>query len=136
VTMQECLITAGNQPAFSRDLNALLPGYFSSLLNLASQHSLLPAILKAMHVLIPEHSNAFRPSSTSANSLLSSIFDGNYSSEVKKLAARVYVDLHHSASKGANSEYWRSSILGVVGETHLTLNTLFHCIKEGRHSLE
>jgi rRNA processing/ribosome biogenesis len=108
-----------------------LPGYFSTLLNLASQPALLPAILKALHVLIPEYPNAFRPSLTSANTLLLKLFAGNYSPKVVKLAARVYVDLHHSATKGTSSEHWRASVLGIIGEAHRVLNHIFESLEEG-----
>jgi rRNA processing/ribosome biogenesis len=124
-------LSVGNHAAFSRDLNALLPAYFSSLLNLASQPTLLPATLKALHGLITDHPNAFRPSVTSANILLMKIFAGTYSPEVIDLAARIYVDIHHSASKGTNSEHWRSAILGIIGEAHIVLNHVFDSLEEG-----
>jgi hypothetical protein len=131
VALQECFSIVGKHASFSRDLNGLLPGYFSTLLNLASQPALLPASLKALHRLIPEYPNAFRPSLTSANRLLLKVFAGNYSPEAMKLAARVYVDLHHSASKGTSSEHWRANVLGIIGEAHMVLHHIFESLEEG-----
>jgi hypothetical protein len=108
-----------------------LPGFFSTVLNLASQPAILPASLNALHGLIPEYPNAFRPFLTSVNTLLLKVFAGNYSPEVLKLAARVNVDLHHSASKGTNSEHWRAILHGIIGEAHMALNHIFEPLEEG-----
>ena len=117
--------------ALSRDLNSLLPGFFSTLLNLTCQNALLPAILTALHTLIPEHSSAFRPSFGTTGTLMLSFIDGPYSPEIKRLAAKVYVDLHHSAQKGANTDHWRSCLLGVVAEVHIVLDRMFEVVEEG-----
>jgi hypothetical protein len=109
----------------------LLPGYFSTLLSLANQPALLAASLKALHRLIPEYPHAFRPCLTSANTLLLKVFAGNYPPKVVKLAAQAYVDLHHSAAKGTNSEHWRASGLGIIGEAHIVLNHIFEPLEEG-----
>ena len=115
----------------SRELNSLLPGFFSTLLNLTSQNALLPAILTALHTLIPDHASAFRPSLGVAGPLMLSLIDGPYSSAMKRLAAKVYVDLHHSTQKGASSDYWRSCLLGIVSEIHTVLDRMFEVVEEG-----
>jgi hypothetical protein len=117
--------------ALSRDLNSLLPGFFSTLLNLTTQNSLLHPILTALHVLIPDHGSAFRPSLGVATPLMLSLIDGPYSPEIKRLAAKVYVDVHHSTQKGAGSEYWRSSLLGIVAQVHIVLDGIFEVVEEG-----
>jgi hypothetical protein len=119
------------QPAFSRDLNSLLPGFFSTLLKLASQNALLPATLKALHSLIPDHANAFRPSLGIAEPLILSLIDGPHPADVKRMATKVYVDLHHSAQKGASSDHWRTSLLGITSEIHTVLDRMFDVIEEG-----
>ena len=117
--------------ALSRDLNSLLPGFFSTLLSLTSQNALLPAVLTALHNLIPDHASAFRPSLGVTGPLLLSLIDGPYSPEIKSLAAKVYVDLHHSAQKGVSSDYWRSCLLGIVAEIHTMLDRMFEVVEEG-----
>jgi len=118
-------------PALSRDLNSLLQGFFSALLNLTSQNSLLPTILTALHILIPDHPSAFRPSLGQITPLILSIIDGPYSPEIKRLAAKVYVDLHHSVQKGANGDHWRGCLLGVIAEVHMVLDRVFEVVEEG-----
>ena len=115
----------------SRELNGLLPGFFTSLVKLSSQTTLLPAILASLHSLISEHPNAFRPTFSSANACIQSIFGGNGPLDVKELSGKVYANLHHSAPKGTNSEYWRTSLLEVISEAHLTLDSMFEVIEEG-----
>jgi len=118
-------------PAFSRELNGLLPPFFTSLLNLSAQKSLLAATLKALHTLIPDHATTFRPNLTKTSQLTLSIIQGEYPPEIKRQAAMVYVDLHHSAPKGTNSEYWRSCLLGIVAEIHIVLDRLLEVVEEG-----
>ena len=60
-----------------------------------------------------------------------SLIDGPYSPEIKRLAAKVYVDLHHSTQKGAGSAYWRSCLLGIVAEIHMVLDRIFEIVEEG-----
>jgi hypothetical protein len=120
-----------SQPALSRELNSLLPGFFSALMNLSSQPALLPAILTALHTLIPEHANSFRQNLSTAGQLILSLLDGPYSPDVKLLAARVFVDLHHSAPKGTCSDQWRSNLIGVISEVHAVLNRMFEVVEEG-----
>lgn len=59
------------------------------------------------------------------------IIDGPYSPEIKQLAAKVYVDLHHSTPKGANGDHWRSNLLGVLAEMHIVLDRMFEVVEEG-----
>jgi hypothetical protein len=61
-----------------------------------------------------------------------SLIDGPYSPEIKRLAAKVYVDLHHCAQKGANSEHWRSCLLGVISEIHMILDRIFEVVEESK----
>jgi rRNA processing/ribosome biogenesis len=118
-------------PTFSRDLNSLLPTFFQTLLNLSTQSALLSAVLTALHTLIPEHATTFRPSITRTQALTLSLIDGAYPKEVKTLAAKVYVDLHHSAQKGGNSDHWRASFLGAIAEIHTVLDRMFEGVEEG-----
>jgi hypothetical protein len=60
------------------------------------------------------------------------LIDGPYSQEIKRLAAKVYVDLHHCAQKGANSEHWRSCLLEVIAEIHMALDRMFEVVEEGK----
>jgi hypothetical protein len=118
-------------PAFSRDLNSLLPTFFQTLLNLSSQTALLSTVLTALHTLIPEYPTTFRPTMTKTQTLTLSVIDGAYPVEIKTLAAKVYVDLHHSAQKGGNNDHWRATFLGAVSEIHTVLNRMFQIVEEG-----
>ena len=118
-------------PALSRELNTMLPVFFTALLNLTSQTILLESALKALHILIPQHATTFRPNLGKANQLTLSILDGDYPPELQKLAAKVYVDLHYSAPKGTNSDYWRTCLLGTISEAHIILDRLFVVVEEG-----
>jgi hypothetical protein len=118
-------------PALSRELNALLPGFFAGLLNLSSQKSLLESVLQALHILIPEHATTFRPNLGKTSQLNLSLIEGDNSPEVQRLAAKVYVDLHFSAQKGTNSDHWRSCFLGTISEIHIVLDRLFEVVEEG-----
>ena len=60
-----------------------------------------------------------------------SLIDGPYPSEVKRLAGKVYVDLHHSAQKGGNGDHWRSCLVGIIAEFHMVLDRMFEFIEEG-----
>ena len=91
----------------------------------------MPAILTALHTLIPDHPSAFRPSLGQTSPLILSIIDGPYSPEIKRLAAKVYVDLHHSAQKGANGDHWRGCLLGVIAEVHMVLDRMLEVVEEG-----
>ena len=117
--------------AMSRELNTLLPGFFAILLNLMNKNTLLSEVLTALHILVPGHANAFRQSLGVTELLMLSLIDGPHSLEVKRLATKVYVDLHHSAQKGTNSDYWRSSLLGIIAETHAVLDRMFEGVEEG-----
>ena len=122
-------------PAFSRDLNSLLPTFFQSVLNLAREKGLLSAVLRALHILIPGHATTFRPTLTRTQTLTLSIIEGAYSKEIKALAAKVYVDLHHSAQKGGTSEHWRVCVLGVIAEVHGILDHMFEVLEEGESGI-
>jgi pre-rRNA-processing protein RIX1 len=119
------------QASLSRDLGALLPNFFTALLNLFNQPPLLLPILTALHKLIPEHPTIFRPNVARTSTLILSLLDGSYPRDVQLFAALVYVDLHHSAQKGTNAEHWRAGFLGAIGEVHLTLDCMFNIIEEG-----
>lgn len=121
-------------PALSRELNTMLPVFFTALLNLTSQKNLLEPALTALHILIPEHATIFRPNLGKVNQLTLSILDGDYSPETQKLAAKVYVDLHHSAQKGTSSDHWRTCLLGTISEVHIILDRLFEIVEEGTPS--
>jgi hypothetical protein len=88
-------------------------------------------VLTALHNLIPEHATTFRPSLTRTQTLTLSLIDGAYPKEIKTFAAKVYVDLHHSAQKGGNSDHWRASFLGAIAEIHTVLDRLFEGVEEG-----
>ena len=118
--------------SLSRDLSALLPTFFTALLNFSNQSPLLPGLLTALHILIPEHATIFRPNLTRTAALTLSLIDGSSSRRIRQLAARVYVDLHHSAPKGTSAEHWRAGLLGAVAEIHLVLDHIFEGIEEGR----
>jgi len=117
--------------ALSRELNALLPGFFSALMTLSSQQALLPAILTALHSLIPDHATSFRTSLSSAGPLVLSLLDGPYSKETKQWAAKVFVDLHQCAPKDTSSEQWRSNLVNVISEIHVILDRIFDVVEEG-----
>jgi hypothetical protein len=119
-------------PALSRDLNGVLPTFFTALLNFTSQSALLPAALTALHVLIPEHSSTFRPNLGRAGPLMLSLIEGPYSSDVQLLARNVYIDLHHSTQKGMNSDHWRSNLIGVISEIQFVLDRMFEIVEEGK----
>ena len=119
------------QPALSRELNSLLPGFFSSLLNLSSQHVLLPAILTALCTLVPEHANSFRQSLSTVGPLVVSLLDGPYTPDIKVRAAKVFVDLHHCAAKGTSSDQWRSNFVSVISEIHTVLDRILEPVEEG-----
>lgn len=133
VTLTKSLGLIKTHPALSRDLNSLLPGFFTALLNLTNQRLLLPAILMALHTLIPDHGNAFRPNLGQTGPLMLSLIDGPYSPEIKQCAAKVYIDLHHCAPKGAHNEHWRSCLLGVIAEIHMILDRMFEVVEESKH---
>jgi rRNA processing/ribosome biogenesis len=118
-------------PALSRELNTMLPVFFTALLNSTCQKSLLEPALKALHALIPEHATTFRPNLGKVNQLTLSILEGEYTQDNQKLAAKVYVDLHHSAQKGTGREHWRSCLLGTISEIHSILDRLFEVVEEG-----
>ena len=111
----------------------MLPGFFSTLMNLSSGQALLPAILTALHTLIPDHANIFRASLGSAGPLAVSLLDGPYAPAIKQLAAKAFVDLHHCAPKGTSSEQWRSNLVGVISEVHVVLDRIFEVVEEGCH---
>ena len=123
-----------SQPAMSRDLNSLLPTFFQTLLNLAGQSSLLPVVLTALHILIPEYSTTFRPSMAKTQNLVISVIEGAYPRYIQELAAKVYVDLHHSAVKGESSNHWRACFLRTITELHMVLDRLFSVVEEGTGS--
>lgn len=122
-------------PQLSRELNNLLPNFVTTLLNLASNQSLLPAILQALHDLIPEHAKAFRQNFGRIQQLSLSLIDGSFPIDIKRLAAKVYVDLHHCAPKGTGRDHWRSSLLATISEIHSVLDILFEVVEEGRPQL-
>ena len=124
-----------SRPALSRDLNSLLPGFFSALLKLSSQPSMMSFTLKALHVLIPENPSAFRTSVPMANLRVLSIIEGSYSLGTKKLAAKIFVDLAHPAPKGLMGEHWRASLLGIIAEVSSALDRLFEGFEEGAFRL-
>lgn len=130
-TLTESFRLIQSNASLARDLSALLPTFFSALLNLTSQHALLPPILSSLHILIPEHPTVFRPNLTRSSALMLSILEGPYPKNIKKLAARVYVDLHYSAQKGGNAEHWRAGILGTIAEVHFVLDQIFSVVEEG-----
>jgi rRNA processing/ribosome biogenesis len=119
----------------SRELNALLPTFFTSLLNFTSQTALLPASLTALHTLIPEHASTFRPNHGRSGPLMLSLIEGSYSSDVQLLAGKVYVDLHHSTQKGMNSDHWRSCLVGIISEVHFILDRMFEVVEEDRSKI-
>jgi len=43
----------------------------------------------------------------------------------------VYVDLHHCAPKGGNSDHWRSNLLGIIAEVHVVLDRILEVVEEG-----
>jgi hypothetical protein len=91
----------------------------------------LEPALKALHALIPEHATTFRPNLGKVNQLTLSIIEGDYTPDNQKLAAKVYVDLHHSAQKGTGREHWRSCLVGTISEIHSILDRLFEIVEEG-----
>lgn len=119
-------------PALSRDLNALLPTFFTALLNFTSQTALLPASLTALHILIPEHASTFRPNLGRAGPIMLSMIEGSHSPDVQLLAGKVYVDLHRSTQKGMNSDHWRSCLVGIISEIHFILDRMFEVVEEDR----
>jgi hypothetical protein len=133
-TLTTAFELVSTHPALSRDLNGLLPTFFTALLNFTSQSGLVSAALMALHVLIPEHSSAFRPNLGRAGPLMLSLIEGPYSSDVQRLAGKVYVDLHHATQKGMNSEHWRSCFVGVISEIHAVLDRMFEIVEEGESS--
>jgi pre-rRNA-processing protein RIX1 len=102
-------------------------------MNLSTQQALLPAILTALHTLIPCYANSFRTSLSTAGPLMLSLLDGPYPMETKQLAAKVFVDLHHCAPKGTSSEQWRSNLVNVISEIHSVLDRTFEIVEEGFH---
>ena len=118
-------------PPFSRDLNTLLPSFFTALLNLTTQTALLPEIFTALHTLIPEFATTFRPNLGRVESLVLSVLDGHYPPDIQRLAAKVYVDLHHSAQKGRGGDHWRTNLLGAISEIHFILDRVFAIVEEG-----
>jgi rRNA processing/ribosome biogenesis len=135
-TLVEVFKLIGSHPSLSRDLNGLLPQFFSALLNLSTQRGLLSEIFLALHILIPDNATIFRPSMARTSALVMGVIDGMETTEVKRLAGRVFVDLHHSAQKGGIAEQWRNSFLGVIAEVHHVLDLVFEIIEEGTLSLE
>ena len=130
-TLRGCFGLISTQAALSRDLNSLLPSFFASLLNLSQQKTLLKLVLIALQKLIPEYATTFRPNLEKTSQLTLALIEGDYAPELKRLAAKVYVDLHYSAQKGMNADHWRSCFLGIISEIHTVLDRLFEVVEEG-----
>jgi len=111
-------------------LNGLLPAFFTSLLNLSTQPALAPTIFTTLHALIPDNATIFRQNLSRVTPLVFSVIDENDSLQLKRLAGKVYVDLHHAAQKDRTAEYWRNAFLGAITEYHLVLDTLFTIVEE------
>jgi len=118
-------------PPFSRDLNALISTFFTALIGLTSQTALVPTILYTLHTLIPEHATTFRSNLGRAQQLMLSLIDEGCPSDVQRMAAKVYVDLHHCAPKGTSGDRWRSSLLETISEIHTVLDLIFEVVEEG-----
>jgi len=117
----------------SRELSALLPTFFTALLNLSNQPALMKPVLIALHMLIPDHPNVFRPNLSRTSAMVLSLLDGQYPPDIRQLAAHVYVDLHHSAQKGTHAEHWKAGLLGAIAEIHYVLDDIFGIIEEGNY---
>ena len=116
---------------YQRDLNTLLPTFFTVLLNLTTQSALLPAILTALHSLIPQHPTIFRPSLARTQAFVTPLLVGDNIPTIQQLASKVYRDLHHAAPKGFDAEHWRMSLLAIIEQIHLELDHLFKPLEEG-----
>ena len=143
IVLTRIFMLTWSYPTLIREITTpALPTFVSTCLsNLSSRgnpQDELRATLECFAQLIPHHPTIFRTHQDTIGKLLQSVLDAPHTTipiDIRDLASRVAVLLHHCEPKGGAGEKWEKSLVATVRAAHVDADKTFVAVDEDWQSV-